>query len=55
MMIHAIMAIAFSLQWPIHQLDLKNAFLHDFLKEEVNMQYPLGFVVSSQGNFVSSL
>lgn len=42
--IRAVLSIAISKLWPIHQLDVKNAFLHGHLDETVYGQQPPGFV-----------
>jgi hypothetical protein len=42
--IHIVLSIVVSRSWPIHQLDVKNAFLHGKLDEEVYCQQPLEFV-----------
>ena len=34
--------------WDLHQLDIKNVFLHDDLQEEVYMEQPLGFVAQGE-------
>lgn len=42
--IRTILSIAVSRDWPIRQLDVKNAFLHGHFNEEVHMHQPLGFI-----------
>jgi len=43
-MIRVILSLAASRAWPIHQLDMKNAFLHGHLEETVYCQQPPSFV-----------
>jgi hypothetical protein len=45
--IRTVLSTAVSSSWPIHQLDVKNAFLHGSLQEMVYCQQPLGFEHSS--------
>uniref|UniRef100_A0A2N9HNG4 Reverse transcriptase Ty1/copia-type domain-containing protein n=1 Tax=Fagus sylvatica TaxID=28930 RepID=A0A2N9HNG4_FAGSY len=47
--------INISLNWPLRQLDVKNAFLHGTLKEEVYMTQPQGYVDPNQPNHVCKL
>ncbi|XP_071739987.1 uncharacterized mitochondrial protein AtMg00810-like [Rutidosis leptorrhynchoides] len=41
--IRTVLSIAVSNHWSIHQLDVKNAFLHGHLSETIYMHQPLGF------------
>lgn len=41
--IRTVLSLSLSKAWPIHQLDVKNAFLHGELKETVYMHQPLGY------------
>jgi len=40
--VRTILAITTSKAWPLHQIDVKNAFLNGDLKEEIYMKPPLG-------------
>lgn len=42
--IWVVISIATTQQWTLHQLDVKNVFLHRDRKEEVRMLPPLGFI-----------
>ncbi|GKA46710.1 ribonuclease H-like domain-containing protein [Tanacetum coccineum] len=53
--IRTILSLAVSRDWPIHQLDVKNAFLHGHLSETVYMHQPPGFVDSNKPNYVCHL
>jgi hypothetical protein len=42
--VRAIIAMAIAKGWPLHQMDVKNDFLHGDLQEEVYMEQPPGYV-----------
>ena len=45
--VRMVISIAASQGWPLHQMDVKNAFLHGDLKEEIYMVLPPGLSSSS--------
>ena len=53
--IRVILSLAENLDWPLHQLDEKNAFLHDDLDEEVYMDIPLGYIRLDETKMVCKL
>ncbi|GKA67284.1 ribonuclease H-like domain-containing protein [Tanacetum coccineum] len=53
--IRTVLSLVVSRQWPIHQLDVKNAFLNGDLSEIVYMHQPPGFVDSRYPNHVCLL
>nr|GEY19886.1 ribonuclease H-like domain-containing protein [Tanacetum cinerariifolium] len=53
--IRNVLSLAVSRDWPIHQLDVKNAFLHGHLSETVYMHQPPGFVCLNKPGYVCHL
>jgi histone deacetylase 1/2 len=49
------LSMALSRSWPVHHLDVKNAFLHGTMTETVYCSQPAGFVDSSRLNLVCRL
>jgi hypothetical protein len=42
--VRTLISCAVNFGWPLHQLDVKNAFLHGDLEEEVYMEISHGFI-----------
>ena len=53
--VQILISLAANLGWQLFQLDVKNAFLNDDLKEEVYMEQPLGFVAKRESGKVCRL
>ncbi|XP_057246849.1 retrovirus-related Pol polyprotein from transposon RE1 [Beta vulgaris subsp. vulgaris] len=47
--VRILIALATALSWPLHQLDINNAFLHGHLDEEVYLKPPKGFQGGKEG------
>jgi hypothetical protein len=53
--VRTVLLSALSRSWPVHQLDVKNAFLHDTLTETVYCSQLAGFVDSDRPDLVCRL
>ena len=53
--IRTVLSIVISFGWTICQLDIQNAFLHDFLSEDVYMAQPPSFIHPSYPHHVCKL
>ncbi|XP_022638426.1 uncharacterized protein LOC111241946 [Vigna radiata var. radiata] len=48
--IRLFIAMAVLQQWPLYQLDVKNAFLNEDLQEEIYMEQPPGFIAQEESS-----
>ena len=53
--VRTVLSLALSRSWPVHQLDVKNVFLHGTLSETVYCSQPAEFVDSSRPDMVCRL
>lgn len=53
--VHVVLGIAASLDWEIHQFDVKTAFLHGNLAEEIYMEQPDGRKEKGKEDWVCKL
>ena len=53
--IRTVLQLAVSRGWPVHQMDVSNAFLHGHLEEQVYCEQPTGFVDASLPDHVCLL
>ena len=53
--VRLLLSMAAMRSWPLYQLDIKNAFLHDDITKEVYMEQPLGFFAQGESGLVCRL
>ncbi|GJZ34350.1 ribonuclease H-like domain-containing protein [Tanacetum coccineum] len=53
--IHTVLSLASSRHWPVHQFDVKSAFLHGDISETVYIHQPLGMLLSQKKYVVEIL
>ncbi|WVZ54477.1 hypothetical protein U9M48_005264 [Paspalum notatum var. saurae] len=53
--VRTVLSLALSCSWPVHQLDVKNAFLHGILTKTVYCSQPAGFVDPAHPEMVCRL
>jgi hypothetical protein len=53
--VRVLLSLAANLDWPLHQFDVKNAFLHGDLEEEIYMDVPPGYMANSEAKIVCKL
>ncbi|RVX22811.1 Retrovirus-related Pol polyprotein from transposon RE2 [Vitis vinifera] len=53
--VRLLLSMAAMCSWPLYQLDIKNAFLHGDLAEEVYLEQPPGFVALGESGLVCRL
>ena len=53
--VRVLLSLAANLDWPLHQFDVKNAFLHGDLEEEIYMDVPPGYEVEHDKPMVCRL
>jgi hypothetical protein len=53
--VRTVLSLALSRDWAIHQLDVKNAFLHGTLTETVYCSQPTGFIDEARPDLVCRL
>lgn len=53
--VRVLLSLAANLDWPLQQYDVKNAFLHGDLSEEIYMSIPPSYDTSGHTNLVCKL
>jgi hypothetical protein len=53
--IHIVLSITVPRGWSMHQLDVQNAFLHEYLEKKVYMEQPPGYEDATKPGYVCKL